>query len=83
MTDVFADPATHPHSPLRFTVQVGGNNISAAWAGGINGREVIDILLPRIPSILSPQGRFYLLVLEQNKLIGSKGKYYAAAALVC
>ncbi|KAI9144669.1 N(6)-adenine-specific DNA methyltransferase 1 [Paraphysoderma sedebokerense] len=47
--------------------EVGSTDITASWAGGINGREVIDRLLPTIQNILSPRGIFYLVVIEENK----------------
>ncbi|GAA5817642.1 hypothetical protein MFLAVUS_011193 [Mucor flavus] len=47
--------------------EVGSFGIEASWAGGIDGREVIDELLPYIKDILSPQGLFYLLLIEENK----------------
>ncbi|KAI8994661.1 S-adenosyl-L-methionine-dependent methyltransferase [Pilobolus umbonatus] len=47
--------------------EVGSHGIEAAWAGGIDGREVIDQLLPYIKDILSPQGIFYLLLINENK----------------
>ncbi|KAJ2307216.1 HemK methyltransferase member 2 [Coemansia sp. RSA 2706] len=40
---------------------------ASAWAGGRHGREVLDQLLPQISSLLSPNGRFYLVVIEENK----------------
>ncbi|RCH78299.1 HemK methyltransferase member 2 [Rhizopus stolonifer] len=41
--------------------------IEAAWAGGIDGREVIDELLPLVKDLLSPRGIFYLLLINENK----------------
>lgn len=40
--------------------------LEAAWAGGANGRHWIDQVMPRIDGLLSPQGAFYMLVLEAN-----------------
>ncbi|KAI9488027.1 S-adenosyl-L-methionine-dependent methyltransferase [Zychaea mexicana] len=47
--------------------EVGSFGIEAAWAGGIDGRQVIDALLPFIPQLLSPQGVFYLLLINENR----------------
>ena len=51
--------------------QIGGTGIAAAWAGGLDGREVIDRLVPHIPHLLAPRGRFYLVVLDANMLTGT------------
>jgi methylase of polypeptide subunit release factors len=47
--------------------EVGGRGISAAWAGGEDGRVVIDRLLPLVGAMLSPRGVFYLLLVEDNR----------------
>lgn len=47
--------------------EVGSTGIEAAWAGGLHGREVIDRLLPRINSLLSPRGVFYMVVVAENR----------------
>jgi release factor glutamine methyltransferase len=47
--------------------ELGLTSIEAAWAGGEDGREVIDLLLPKVRDILSPKGVFYLVLIEQNK----------------
>lgn len=31
--------------------EIHGNGIEVSWAGGIDGREVIDLFLPKIPVI--------------------------------
>ncbi|CAK1550724.1 unnamed protein product [Leptosia nina] len=40
--------------------------IEASWAGGVKGREIIDKLLEMLPKILTDQGIFYLLLIEEN-----------------
>lgn len=47
--------------------EVCGRGIEAAWAGGRLGREVIDKFLPKIPTLLSPSGVCYLLLVQDNK----------------
>ena len=47
--------------------EVGSNGIEAAWAGGIDGRQVIDQFMPSIQSLLSPKGVFYLVVIRENR----------------
>ncbi|KAI8826657.1 S-adenosyl-L-methionine-dependent methyltransferase [Fimicolochytrium jonesii] len=45
----------------------GSNGIEASWAGGIDGREVIDRLLPQIQDALSARGVFFMVVINENK----------------
>ncbi|ORX59734.1 S-adenosyl-L-methionine-dependent methyltransferase [Hesseltinella vesiculosa] len=47
--------------------EVGSHGIEAAWAGGIDGREVIDQLLPLVTDLLSATGIFYLLLINENR----------------
>ena len=47
--------------------EVGGRGIEASWAGGTNGRTVTDRLVAQIPTLLSANGLFYLLLIKQNK----------------
>ncbi|KAJ1972422.1 hypothetical protein H4R35_004686 [Dimargaris xerosporica] len=47
--------------------EVGSQGIEAAWAGGIDGREVLDRFLPLVPQVLSPHGVFYLVTIEPNR----------------
>jgi len=47
--------------------EVGSENIEAAWAGGIDGREVIDRLLPTVAELLAPRGRLYLVLVAENR----------------
>jgi release factor glutamine methyltransferase len=47
--------------------EVGHTGIEAAWAGGTDGREVIDEFLPLVAPSLSPGGVCYLVLVEENK----------------
>jgi release factor glutamine methyltransferase len=41
--------------------------LSSSWAGGKDGREVIDCLLPSISCLLSDSGIFYLVTVKENR----------------
>ncbi|XP_011299542.1 hemK methyltransferase family member 2 [Fopius arisanus] len=41
--------------------------ISKTWAGGRDGREVMDRLFSVVPNLLSSRGIFYLVVIRENK----------------
>ncbi|XP_062062345.1 methyltransferase N6AMT1 isoform X2 [Lepus europaeus] len=45
---------------------VGSHGIQAAWAGGRNGREVMDRVFPLVAELLSPRGLFYLVTIKEN-----------------
>ena len=47
--------------------EVGSKGIEASWAGGKDGRQVIDRFLPQVPLLLSETGLFYLIVIKENK----------------
>lgn len=40
--------------------------ISKTWAGGLEGRQVMERLFAHIPQLLSDKGIFYLLVIKEN-----------------
>jgi len=46
--------------------EVGGSRLSASWAGGFRGREIIDRMLPQVPQLLSRHGVFYLVLIASN-----------------
>ncbi|CAG2121554.1 unnamed protein product, partial [Medioppia subpectinata] len=50
------------------TQEVGAGDISSSWAGGVDGRQVIDRFLPTVPSLLTPNGLLYLIVVKENKI---------------
>ena len=43
-----------------------GCGISVSWAGGKQGREVIDMMLPEVAKMLAPGGFFYLVCIAEN-----------------
>ena len=47
--------------------EVGGSGIEASWAGGEDGRVVIDTFLPLLPQLLSAEGRCYMVLVQDNK----------------
>lgn len=47
--------------------EVGGSGIEASWAGGLNGRVVIDRAIPQIAQLLSrPNGVAYMITVDDN-----------------
>lgn len=46
--------------------EIMGAGIERSWAGGFNGREVMDKLFPVIPQLLTTNGVFYLVVIKEN-----------------
>ncbi|CAN6921003.1 unnamed protein product [Brassica oleracea] len=46
--------------------EVGMEGIASAWAGGENGRSVIDRVLPVVDRLLSEKGWLYLVTLTSN-----------------
>jgi len=57
----------NPPYVVTTTEEISDSNLSRAWAGGIDGREVIDRVLPLISHFLSMNGVFYLVVINENK----------------
>ena len=48
--------------------ELGSNGIEAAWAGGKDGREIMDRVFPLLNSILSENGVFYLVCIKPNRV---------------
>ncbi|KAG2023601.1 methylase [Coprinopsis cinerea AmutBmut pab1-1] len=44
------------------------HHLEGAWAGGLDGMQVTNTFLSQVKSLLSPQGRFYLVALKQNNV---------------
>ena len=50
------------------SVELGSHELPAAWAGGKDGRQVMDRLFPLLDRILSPQGVLYLVAIKPNRI---------------
>lgn len=48
--------------------EIACDGIAASWAGGVKGREVTDKLLPKVKSLLSSSGVFYLVAIQENDI---------------
>lgn len=48
--------------------EIVGQGLSRAWAGGINGREIIDKFLPKLRDWLHSKGVCYMITIKENKL---------------
>ncbi|NXK89644.1 HEMK2 methyltransferase, partial [Formicarius rufipectus] len=46
--------------------EVKSHGIKVSWAGGKQGREVMDRVFPLVPDLLSPEGLFYLVTIKEN-----------------
>ncbi|NWI13352.1 HEMK2 methyltransferase, partial [Crypturellus soui] len=46
--------------------EVGSHGIEASWAGGKNGREVMDKVFSLVADLLSTEGLFYLVTIKEN-----------------
>lgn len=40
--------------------------IEGSWAGGMLGTTLVDRLMPSLPGLVAPGGRFYLVAIRQN-----------------
>ena len=56
-----------PYVPCDADELLHADALARAWAGGLDGREVLDRLLPDVGELLSATGRFYLIAIAQNK----------------
>lgn len=43
-----------------------GDEASRAWAGGYNGRQIMDRFFPQAAALLSLAGVFYCVIIEEN-----------------
>jgi release factor glutamine methyltransferase len=55
-----------PYVPTE-DIEVASSEIANTWAGGLNGRRVMDRLFPLVSELLSEKGVFYLVLVEENK----------------
>jgi methylase of polypeptide subunit release factors len=53
---------------------------AGAWAGGPDGRVVIDRVLPLVPALLArPGGLMYMVVVDENRWVAHRGGVASAA----
>lgn len=50
------------------SVEIKNGLLNKAWAGGVNGREVMDRLFPSINKLVSKNSAFYLVCIKQNDI---------------
>jgi len=55
-----------PYVPTE-EIEVASSKIAHTWAGGLQGRQVMDRLFPLVPELLSDKGVFYLVLVQENK----------------
>ncbi|XP_034951187.1 methyltransferase N6AMT1 [Chelonus insularis] len=59
----------NPPYVITETIEIEDKNlITKSWAGGKNGREVMDRVIPLIPELLSKNGIFYLVAIKENNI---------------
>lgn len=59
-----------PYVPTEEEEELAGQldaGIVASWAGGLEGITTTKLLMQAVPMLLSTQGRFYLVAVQQNK----------------
>lgn len=60
--------AITPAAPLCQPPPIPTQLITAAWAGGMHGRRVIDRLVPLLPQLLArPHGVCYMVLVQENR----------------
>lgn len=56
-----------PYVPTTEEELTNSDKLALSWAGGKDGRQVMNRLFSDVPRLLSPEGIFYLLVLKENR----------------
>lgn len=57
----------NPPYVVSATEEMMGNSLSRAWAGGKDGREIIDLFLEDLEWLLTKTGVCYMVILKENK----------------
>lgn len=56
--------------------EVGSSGIEASWAGGVNGRRVVDRALEQIAKVLRrPEGVVYMITVDDNRPVELAGRF--------
>jgi len=59
-----------PYVVTEDPAELQGEGISISWAGGKDGREVIDVFLAKVDDVLSADGKLYMCGVHQNDPLG-------------
>mmetsp|Transcript_10950 Transcript_10950/g.12542 ORF Transcript_10950/g.12542 Transcript_10950/m.12542 type:complete len:118 (-) Transcript_10950:126-479(-) len=46
--------------------EIASSDIASSWAGGVKGREVLDRFIPKLGKLMSTNGSFYVVAIEEN-----------------
>lgn len=57
----------NPPYVITNSTEIAGNGIARAWAGGVNGREIIDEFLKLLPQNMSSSGVCYMVIIKENR----------------
>lgn len=60
------NPPYVPTTGAEYAAAVAARGVAAAWAGGAKGTETLSRLLPQVPALLAPNGRFYVVAVAEN-----------------
>ncbi|KAG5891682.1 hypothetical protein JTB14_020099 [Gonioctena quinquepunctata] len=66
-TNIFDVIIFNPPYVVTESEELCGNGLNCAWAGGNQGRLIIDRLLSSLPNLLSESGVCYMVLLKENE----------------
>lgn len=63
--------------------EIKGNGLNRAWAGGENGREIIDLFLNGLLGMLSEKGVCFMITVKENNLSNIKDVLFSLGFDMC